>query len=124
LSCGTGINDVWTLACVFPLLANLIFWFLTFSGVVALFFIIFSGIRLITSGGDPKTVASGRNIITFAIAGLALILLSFFILNLIGHVTRLACIAPSHPLSFTSCGGTAGFGGGAGGGGGGAGGGF
>lgn len=102
-SCGNGANAVWTLSCVFPLIANLIYWLLILSAVVATFSIIFAGIRLTTSGGDPKTVDNGKKILTFAIIGLVLIFLSFFILNTIGDVTGLACIKPGNPLSFSSC---------------------
>jgi hypothetical protein len=59
-----------------------------FVGVVAIFFIMYSGYQLLTSGGDPKKVASGRQTMTFAIIGLIVVLSSFAIIALIGRITN------------------------------------
>ena len=101
--CGNGANQVWTLDCIFPLIQKIIGWALTFAGVLALILIIYSGIRFITSGGEQKSAESAKKILTYAIAGLVLVLLSFAIMNLISYITGVACINPSNPLSFTSC---------------------
>jgi hypothetical protein len=89
---GAGPSRVATLDCVFPLGANLIYWLLVFSGTVALVIIIISGIRFITSGGDAKTVEIAKKSMTFAVLGLLLVFLSFFIINVIAFVTNVACI--------------------------------
>ena len=102
-SCGSGINAVWTLDCIFPLLASLIFWALTLAGTIGVIFIILGGIRYILSGGDPKKVDQARKIILFAVVGLVIIFLSFFILSFIGKTTGVACLKPNAFLSFTSC---------------------
>jgi len=99
--CGTGQTP--TLDCIFPMIANIIYWAIMLAFVVAVFLIIYAGIRLTTSGGDSKAVMTARNTLIFAIAGLVLILVSFFILNFIGYVTGVACIDPSTPLSFSAC---------------------
>lgn len=101
--CGNGKNDVWTLDCVFPVLANVIFWLLSFSGIVAVIFIIIGGIRLVTANGDPKTINEARRTIEFAIIGLIVIFLSFFILAFIATTTGVACINPTQELKFTTC---------------------
>lgn len=98
--CGSGANEVWTLDCIFPLLKRLIEWALVFSGVVALILIIYSGIRFVTSGGDQKSVEGAKKILTYAIAGLVLVLLSFAIINLIAHATGVKCIKL---LGFSAC---------------------
>ena len=105
-SCGSGANAVWTLDCIFPLLANLIYYGLLLAGAVAVIFIIIGGIRLITSGGDPKAVVLARKIISFTVLGLVLIFLSFFLLNFIAKVTGVAClskISTSTLPTFQSC---------------------
>lgn len=51
--------------------------------LIALGFLIWGGIRWITSGGDKAGVESARNAIIAAIIGLIIVFLSFFILNLI-----------------------------------------
>lgn len=49
--------------------------------LVALFFLIFGGIRWITSGGDKAKVESARGTIISAIIGLIIAFLAFFILS-------------------------------------------
>lgn len=81
-----------TLNCAFLLIQTIISWALTFAGVVAVVLIIYSGIKLITSGGDPKQVEDAKKILTYAILGLILILLSFTIIKLIAYATGVNCI--------------------------------
>lgn len=109
-SCGTTLTDasgksvqVTTLSCIFPLMANIISWLLQFSGIVAVVLIIYAGIRLISSGGDPKQIEGAKKILTYAIMGLVLIFLSFAILTFIADITGVACIDPNEIMSFTSC---------------------
>lgn len=52
--------------------------------ILTLFFLVFGGISFITSGGDKQKVVQARLRITYAIVGLIIIFLSFFIINLIG----------------------------------------
>ncbi len=54
------------------------------AGGIAFLLIIFGGFRLAFSQGDPKAVQEGRDIITSAIVGLIIIVLSTFLLRLIG----------------------------------------
>jgi hypothetical protein len=61
--------------------------------VLSLIFLILGGIQWITSGGDKNKVAAARAKITYAIIGLIVSLLAFFIVSLIGyffHVNLLA----------------------------------
>lgn len=51
--------------------------------IVALFFLIWGGIRWITSGGDKAKVESARNTIIASIIGLVIAFLAFFILTII-----------------------------------------
>jgi hypothetical protein len=89
----TDSGPVLTLSCIFPLLASIIFWLFVFSGTIAVIVIIISGIRLIISGGEAKTVEVAKKWMTYAITGLILVLLSFMILNIIAYVTGVACIS-------------------------------
>lgn len=103
---GSGANQVATLNCVFPLMANLIYWLLTFSGTIALILIIISGIRLIVSGGEAKTVDTAKKSLTYALAGLLLVFMSFLILNAIAYFTHVACLSSitnSILPTFQSC---------------------
>ncbi len=52
--------------------------------LLALAFLIYGGIRWITSGGDKTGVENARKTITYAIIGLVISFLAFFIINIIG----------------------------------------
>lgn len=81
-------DGVATLRCLPVVFNNVISAFLLFTGAVALFLIIYSGIRLVTSGGDPKQVEGARKIMNYAIIGAIIVLLSFAIIAFIGYVTK------------------------------------
>jgi hypothetical protein len=51
--------------------------------IIALGFLVYGGIRWITSGGDKGAVDTARNTIIAAVIGLILVFLSYFILNLV-----------------------------------------
>ncbi len=81
------IEGVPTLSCIWVVLSNVINFALGASAVVALFFIIFSGIKYITSRGDEEQIANAKKTLTYAIIGLVFILLSFTIFNFITVLT-------------------------------------
>jgi len=82
------VQDVPTINCLPIVFQNVANAFLTFSGVVAIFLIVWAGIRFITSGGDAKQVASSRQTLTFAIVGLIIVLLAYFFVFAIGYLTK------------------------------------
>ncbi|HUD09923.1 MAG TPA: hypothetical protein VMR77_03945 [Patescibacteria group bacterium] len=100
-----GVGGATTLNCIFPLIANVIFWAIGMAGTVALFMIIFAGYQLMFAGGDAKAVDGARKTLTFAILGLVLIFLSFMILSAIGSVTGVTCLQDiaRGQFGFTAC---------------------
>jgi hypothetical protein len=94
------VNGVPTIQCIPIIFVNIINAALLFSGVTALAFIIISGLTLMNSAGDPKKVASAKGTLTYAIIGMVLILLAFGIVNVIGNLTGVSCIAV---FGFTNC---------------------
>ena len=58
--------------------------FLVLITIASLFFLIIGGIKWITSAGDKTKIESARKTILYAIMGLILTFLSFFIINLVG----------------------------------------
>lgn len=70
LSLGNVLGFVITIAFVIAVL-------------IALFFLVWGGIKWITSGGDKGGVEAARNQIIAAIIGLIIVFLAFFILNLV-----------------------------------------
>lgn len=89
-----------TLRCVPIVFQNIVTAALMFAGVAAVFFIIISGYKFMTSGGDPKAVEGARKTATYAIIGLVLILLSFAIVQFISISTGVKCI---NGFSFENC---------------------
>lgn len=88
-------GDVATLGCIPIVIKDVITAALVFAGLVALILIIYSGIRYISSRGDPTKVEGAKKTLTYAIIGLVVIFLSFFIVNLISQITGIDAIA--HP---------------------------
>jgi hypothetical protein len=85
-----GIDGVATLDCIPVVINYLISGGLRFIGIVVLFLIIYAGIKLIMSGGDIKQLELTRKTIVYAIIGAIVVLLSFFIINMISAVTGVA----------------------------------
>ena len=87
------------------LISKLIVLVLIVAIVIAVFFLIYGGIRWIASGGDKQGVESARNHIIAAIVGLIIALLAFFIINFIGglfginlrNITPPSLTAPQTP---------------------------
>lgn len=69
----TVIRDVITIAFVV-------------ASILALFFLIYGGIRWITSGGDKGKVDEARKTITAAVIGLIVTFLAFFILSFVQYL--------------------------------------
>lgn len=78
-----GSAQVATLRCIWPLFSNIINAAIVLSGVVALIFIIWSGIQIITANGDAEKVSGAKKTLTFAIVGFVFIALSLVIFNLV-----------------------------------------
>ncbi|OGD92259.1 hypothetical protein A3D07_00435 [Candidatus Curtissbacteria bacterium RIFCSPHIGHO2_02_FULL_42_15] len=60
------------------------------AGALSLMFIVIAGIKFVTSGGDPKKLASATSTLTYAIIGLAVTILAFVILRIVQFFLRSA----------------------------------
>lgn len=96
-------SGVATLNCVPLLIINLIYWALALAGTVGVIIIIVGGISFILSGGDPKKTDEARRTVLFAILGLIIVFLAFFIIDLIGSFTGVACLKTTNLFSFDTC---------------------
>jgi len=56
-------------------------------GILSFVMIIAGGFKILTSGGDPKGMAGGKQTITLAVAGIALSIVSWLILVVIKNIT-------------------------------------
>ncbi len=82
-------GKAWTaLGCIPTEPMDLVKWLfpylLGFGGLAAFGLIVYSGFRLMTSSGDPQKIQGARETITSAVTGLIFIILSLFLLRLIG----------------------------------------
>ena len=57
-----------------------------FSGIALLLMLIFGGFSLLTSGGDPKQLESGKQKITYSIIGFIIVFLAFWAVQLIAWI--------------------------------------
>ena len=90
---GACVHDnVPSLQCIPVVFGNVVSGALMFVGGVAVFLIVYAGILFVTSGGDPKKVQGARQIITYAIIGLVIVLCSFGIIYFISYTTGVKCI--------------------------------
>lgn len=71
--------------------------------VIALGFLIYGGIKWITSGGDKAAVEAARNTIVAAVVGLVIVFLSYFILNIILGLFGLKLDALVLPCLTATC---------------------
>lgn len=93
-------SPVATLACVPYLVKNIVDVAIALAGTVAVFLIVWGGIQYIRSGGDPKQAEGAKHTITYAIIGLIVVLLAYFILSVVSQLTGADCITK---LGFTNC---------------------
>ena len=64
-------------------ITKLIDYFLGFLGLIAVAFIIYGGVLMVTSGGNEDAVGKAKKIITYAAIGIVLIMLSFAIVSFV-----------------------------------------
>lgn len=94
------VNGVATLTCIPFVFQSVVNWALIFAAVVAIFLIMFAGIKFLRSGGQEKLIEDARNTFIYAIIGLGVVLLSFFIISAISDVTQVPCIKQ---FGFDNC---------------------
>ena len=59
------------------------------AGFLIFLYIIWGGFQILTSQGDPKTVASGQQKITYAVIGLLVIFTAYWVIRLIARILSL-----------------------------------
>lgn len=81
-----------TLNCIPALFSNVInaLWMLT--GITSLVIFLMAGFKYMNSAGDPKKLEGARNNLIWGSIGLTIVILSFFLINIISYVTGIPCI--------------------------------
>ena len=62
---------------------RIINYFLGLLGLVAVGFLIYAGVLMVTAGGNEEQVGKARKIITYAVIGIVIILLSYTIVTFV-----------------------------------------
>ena len=104
-SCTTcfGDGNVWTALGCIPIndtndFVGWIFkWLIYIGSGIAFLLMVFGAIQILTSAGNPEKIKAGKELITSALSGLLFIILSLFILRLIGvdilHIPGLSTLS-------------------------------
>ena len=66
---------------------NLVSVIMAVAGIVFFLMLVIGGFKFMTAGGDPKNLESAKGTLTNAIAGLALVALSYLIIVTISYFT-------------------------------------
>lgn len=82
-----AIDDVPTLKGFENIFTQILSLTTTGVGIVCFLMLIVGGFKYLTSGGDPKQAASAQGTLTWAIAGLAIIIGAWLILKFISFFT-------------------------------------
>jgi len=61
-------------------------YFLGLLGLIAVAFLIYAGILMVTAGGEEGNVEKAKKIITFAVIGIVIIVLSYTIVGFIANI--------------------------------------
>lgn len=81
------VDDVHEIKDIIDIVENVFSILIRLAGILAFITLIISGFQYLTAGGDAKKAQSARNTITYAILGLVLTILAYFILRFISEFT-------------------------------------
>ncbi len=76
------------LNAVFPLIGNIISILLFAAGVLALVMILVGAFQYVISAGNPQNVAQAKRTLTYAIVGLAIVILALVIVNFVRGIFK------------------------------------
>ncbi len=79
------------LSCTTYFISNIVSAAVPLAGVAAIILIIWSGIKFLTSGGDPLKVEGAKKTLTWAVVGLVIVLMAFVIFKIFSLVSGVNC---------------------------------
>lgn len=82
-----AFQDVATIQCLECIVQGILNIAIRLAGVAVFIMLVIGGFKYLTAGGDPKAAQQARNTLTWAIAGLVILLLAWFFLRLIEEFT-------------------------------------
>src|SRR5258708_4113094 len=81
----SGLNENSTIGDVFIYVIKIA---LAIAFGIAVLFVIYGGYLYITSGGNEEQATTGRRTVTYAVIGIAIIILSFVIISVIANLVQ------------------------------------
>lgn len=97
---GDKVTTIQGLECIVQSILHIV---VRLAGLGAFIMIIIGGFQYLTSGGNPENTKKAQGTITWGIAGLAILLLSWLILLLIKYLTGVDVtqfVIPASPVSL------------------------
>ena len=74
---GSSVSiETYGMCCLLNTIYNVTDWIFVVLAAVAALFVILGGLNIVTAGGSPEKVASGRNYIMYAVIGLVVAILA------------------------------------------------
>jgi len=83
----TDVDTAAELSCLPDYFGNVLQAIIPLIGLIAFIMILAGGFKILTSGGDAKGMAAGKQTLTLAVGGIILAILSWLILLLIENIT-------------------------------------
>jgi hypothetical protein len=83
----TTVNNIATIDGFETLFSNVLSVAAAFGGIILFIIIMVAGFKYLTSGGNPKSVESAKNTLTYAIFGAVLLAAAYLIILLIQNYT-------------------------------------
>lgn len=82
-----AIDEIATIQCLECILKSFLNIATALAGLAVFIMFLAGGFQYLTSGGDPKATESAKNTLTYAVLGLVLIIVAWFILRFIEEFT-------------------------------------
>lgn len=84
MACSADVAQLQDLSCYF---GNILEAIIPLIGLISFIMVLVGGFKILTSAGDPKGMAGGKQTIGLAIAGIALAIISWLVLVFIKNIT-------------------------------------
>ena len=85
LNNAVGVRDATGISTIGGLVSVVITWVIYIAGVLAFFYLIYSGILYVTAAGNPDQAKKGQQGIINAVIGIVIITLAFVILRAVSN---------------------------------------
>lgn len=75
-----------TISNISEVVVSIVNWLLGITGALAILFLVYGGVVYVTSWGDDKNMEQGKKIVTYAVLGLFIVLVSYSIVITLNNI--------------------------------------